>query len=142
MDLFSVFTTVLATVLGSVAIALVTDYFRTRRRRRNLLSALYTEIMSNSVLAKRLMAGWETVFEILPFHTGAYTNAMASGMLTGLPSSIVDNLEEVYELISMHNRQTLVLQSEFIPRDRGYRERITSISQRLDFLKENLLGTF
>ena len=97
MDLFSVFTTVLATVLGSVAIALVNDYIRTRRRRRNFLSALYTEIMSNSVLAKRLMAGWETVFEILPFHAGAYTNAMASGMLTGLPSSIVDNLEEVYE---------------------------------------------
>ncbi len=128
------FISVLATIAGSVAIAVVNDHIRASRQRKKFLSALHSEIRSNALLAKRLVTGYETVFELLPFQRNSYRNALSSGVLLELSDQMVLRLERVYQLIGMHNKQTMALQAEFIPRNRGYGERLERILQDLDFL--------
>lgn len=136
MDVVEGFASVLATIAGAVAIALVNDHIRARRQRKRILSALHSEIRSNALLAKQLVAGHETIFELLPFQRNSYRKALSSGVLLGVSDEVVLRLERVYQLIRMHNKQTTAIQTEFIPRNRGYKERLERISQDLDFLQQ------
>jgi hypothetical protein len=122
---------VLATVLGSISIALVLDSIHSRRQRKALLGALKSEVLSNLDIATRMKSGHETVFELSFFETSAYRHALGSGALAALPPDSFHDLSHVYDLIAMHERQTVAIHSEFIPRDRGYRERILAIEDLL-----------
>ncbi len=130
---------IVATVIGSITVALALDFIRDRRQRRNLLAAVRSEIATNLAIARRLMSGYATVFELSHFENTAYRNALVMGVLATLSEGTFSELSRVYELMAMHDRQVSVVAAEWIPRDRGLRERILHIESLLSKLLRNLL---
>jgi len=128
---------VVATVCGSIAIFLVQDWIRNRRQRRTLIAAVKTEIEANLAVARRLNAGYETVFELSHFENNAYRNGLVAGAMAALSKQSFELLSRAYDMMAMHDKQTLVIQSEWVPRDRGYRERITLIESLLTKISED-----
>ena len=93
-------------------------------------------------LEKNTKAQIGRFFELSPLYTLSYQNIRTTGELSILSRDTLRLLEETYEMIYAHNRQTAVILSDasgFI-RDRGLKERIEKIKKNLEQLEQNLLN--
>jgi hypothetical protein len=127
---------VTATVIGSVTVAFVIDSIRTRRQRNTMRAALRTEILANLTTATRMKTGYQTIFELSNFENIAYRNALASGVIAALPDDTLSDLSRLYDLMAMHDRQTIAQYSSAIPRTLGYFERVSVIEELLKKMAE------
>lgn len=154
MNPMQVLYTVGLTVAGSVAIAYTTLWLQNRRRRKRLFESLYHEIVANLSVAntnleiidfleerhktrKESKADW-TYFDISTLYTSSYQDFRLSGEGVNLPREIRMILDETYELILTHNRQTRFLTSEFPPRTGGMSERLKLIIEKLSYLQQKI----
>jgi hypothetical protein len=129
---------VIATISGSLVIALGIDLVRARRERRRLISALYDELRFNTERAEKALPGYETIFDLPILYTSAYENARMIGLFTGFPVPLAQRLGQLYSLIESQNEQTRTIKSEMIPRNRGYKERFQQIVSELRYLSREM----
>lgn len=152
MSLVEVLYTVGLTVAGSITIAYTTLWLQERIRRRRFRRSLYHEITANLSIAKsdletintlerkaeRESKGEWTYFDMSPLRTISYQDFRLSGEALNLRDETRAMMDEVYELISAHNRQVSFLSVEFPPRTRGMSKRLESIVEKLNSLREQL----
>jgi hypothetical protein len=122
---------VAATVIGSILVAGVINSIHSRRQRKIMLAALRSEITANLTTARRLKGGYGTVSELSYFQHAAHSNALSGGALASLKKDTFEQLSRVYDLMAMHDKQASVSATEWIPRDRGPKERIVLIESIL-----------
>jgi len=134
------------TLLGVILGVLLEQYFYRKEMREKLFKALFEEIKLNHSVAKGIREKYKspdwTIFELSPLYTLSYQNIRTTGELSILSRDTLRLLEETYEMIYAHNRQTTVILSDasgFI-RDRGLKERIEKIEKNLEQLEQNLLN--
>jgi hypothetical protein len=139
----------LASGFISVSTAIFILRLQEWRNKKKTFKALYSEVEGNLNIAQKLLPMAEsissnsgqfigTVFDLQRFHAYCYEDFRRSGYLLSLHDEARQLLEEVYELIFSHNRQTDVQVFELIPRLGGYSERLRTLIEKLKELKEHL----
>lgn len=130
--------------------------------KRKHFKALYGEAEVNLNIAENLVPLAEsigsrgrerlgTVFDLQLFHVNCFEEFKRSGYFITLDEKTRKSVEDVYEQISSHNRQTntlLMRQGEILDlvkqgippalRTGGYSERLTSLIPKLKDLRDNL----
>lgn len=94
--------TVIATVLGSVVITLITFHLQARKEKKTIFRALRDEIDLNILIADKQS---QVFNKNSLFYTLAYQNIQLSGELMILPKDFRQKLEEAYEMMYIYNRQ-------------------------------------
>ena len=104
MNIPELIITVVATVLGSVAIAYTTLHLQAKYRKRSLFRALLGEIQWNRSLAEHLQYdSLKSLKRYTSLHTTEYQNLRSTGELLSLPEPVRQRLRYTYEMINTHN---------------------------------------
>jgi len=134
--------TLVSTICGIYLGSWLEKHYRERETQKRLFKALFEEVKLNYSMAKKMRETYRgpewTVFELSPLYTLAYQNIITSGELTRLPRDFLSVLEDVYEKVHTHNRQTEKAVDEFMIRDRGLKERLARIEESMKQLAEQL----
>lgn len=130
-------------LLGVILGVWLERHFHEKKVREGLFKALFEEITLNYSVAKNNKGifkdyGW-TVFELAPFYTQSYQNIRTSGELASLSSPTLSLLEETYELIYAHNRQTIaMLRALDDSIQKGLEQRIDRLEKQMVQLMQDL----
>ncbi|MBA7483672.1 hypothetical protein ES707_19189 [subsurface metagenome] len=129
---------IIGTILGFF-LNLYRDKRQEKKTRIRLFRALYNEIERNDLITQKMVKikRSKTVFELGPLHSLSYQNIQLRGELFILPENLRKELKETYELIHAHNRQ-LPAVYEAIPRNRGFYERLRNITNKIEYLENEL----
>lgn len=136
MNVSEILTTVGSTVAGSVVIAYATLHLQAKGRRKALFRALLNEVRLNLPLARMIKSGDSKSLGGCPgLHTGAYDNMRLAGELLSLEENVREELQYLYEMIIMHNRDISLYGGLS---GLGHTVRLDEIIQRLELLENEL----
>lgn len=133
------------TLLGVILGIWLERHFHEKGTRKSLFNALFEEIKLNILVTKETQKTYKnpewTVFDLSPLYALGYQNIRASGELTILSRDTLALLENTYELIYAHNRQTrtIIHDTGILIRERGLKERIENLEKNLTKLERNFL---